>query len=142
MKKSVEIDNRIADIERQTIADMQALTVYRDEFLPTIRRYACTRYEYELARQSWIDGGCLITGERKGANGYTTDGMLPEYKAMKQLREELIQLESQLGLTPSGLKRIKDSELKSQKKISRFEAGLNALQGQGDPKPTPKKKGK
>lgn len=127
-----KVEAEVGKIEERVVQAMQELTVYRDEFRPVIHRYASVQWEHDVVYKQWVEEGCVFNCERKGANGYVTEGASLTYKTLKKLRDELTLLESQLGLTPSGLKKIKDEQLKKQKEESRFEKGLNALLGGSD----------
>ena len=127
-----QVEAEVSKIENEIVQAMTELTVYRDEFRPAIHRYASVQWQYNEVYRQWVEDGCIVKCERKSSNGVVSEGIDLQYKAMKSLRDELTLLESQLGLTPSGLKKIKDEQLKKQKEESRFERGLNALLGGSD----------
>ena len=137
-----QVEKEVKKIEQRVVKAMTELTVYRDEFLPVIHRYASVQWEYNSVYRQWIEDGCIVTCERKSSNGVVSEGLDLRYKAMKSLREELTLLESQLGLTPNGIKKIKDEQLKKQKEESRFERGLNALLGNNMEETNERRKGK
>lgn len=125
-----EIEKAVKKIENDTKKAMQNVGVWKDEFRTNVARYASVLWEYQLLRTRWIESGCPMVGERRQANGIETESVDPTYKQMQKLRAELQSIETQLGLNPAGLKKIKDSELKKQKEASRFELGLSELQKQ------------
>lgn len=125
-----DIDKAVKKIENDTKKAMQNVGVWKDEFRTNVVRYASVLWEYQLLRSRWVEAGCPMVGERRQANGIETESVDPTYKQIQKLRAELQTIETQLGLNPAGLKRIKDTELKSQKGVSRFEAGLSELQEQ------------
>lgn len=125
-----DIEKAVKKIENDTKKAMQNVGVWKDEFRTNVARYASVLWEYELLRSRWIESGCPMVGERRQANGIETESVDPTYKQMQKLRAELQSIETQLGLNPAGLKKIKDSEMKNQKGASRFEIGLSELQKQ------------
>lgn len=123
-----DIEKSVKKIENDTKKAMQNVGVWKDEFRTNVARYASVLWEYNLLRSRWIEAGCPMVGEHRQSNGIETESVDPTYKQMQKLRAELQSIETQLGLNPAGLKKIKDSELKKQKGASRFEIGLSELQ--------------
>lgn len=109
-------------IYNQTVSDMKTLGIYKTEFIPIISRYAELRVQYLIIMDKWYSTGCVITEEYTNKAGATNVRKTALYQAVENLRKELTETESILGLTPSGLKKINDKSMAIPKKSILSEA--------------------
>ena len=111
-----------------TVRSMQELGVFKQEFDPTVQRYAELRVQFEILNKQFVDGGCIITEEYTNKAGATNVRKTALYLALETLRKELADLENILGLTPKGLKAIKAKGLDG-KKGSALDDALAKISG-------------
>ncbi len=95
---------------------MQALEVYRPEFLPTVERYAYMRVQYDMLLDQWYEDDCKITENYTNKSGATNVRKTALYMAIEAMRREILDIENTLGLTPKGLQNMKKKGLEKQKK--------------------------
>ena len=122
-----EAEKRIKKIARKTVDDMTTLGTYRVQFTPAIRMYAAMRYQYEVLSQEFLDGGSKVTEEYTNKAGATNERKTALYAAIEQLRRDIAAQEDRLGLSPCGMKRINEAEMKSRKKMSKLTSALDKL---------------
>lgn len=122
-----EADKRVRKIIKKTVADMTALGTYRPQFDPAIRMYADMRYQLELLNEKWWEDGCRVTEEYTNKAGATNERKTALYSAIEQLRRDIAAMEDRLGLTPAGMRRINEAEMKSRKKASKLASALEKL---------------
>ncbi len=122
-----EAEKRIKKIARKTVDDMTALGTYRVQFTPAIRMYAAMRYQYEVLSQEFLDGGSKVTEEYTNKAGATNERKTALYAAIEQLRRDIAAQEDRLGLSPCGMKRINEAEMKTRKKMSKLTSALDKL---------------
>lgn len=103
-------------LKKETIKKMQALGVYREEFITFIERYCEMRTLYSELMEEWRENGCKITESYTNKAGATNERKTVLYLSIEALRKELADMESTLGLTPKGLKAIKAKGLDVKKK--------------------------
>lgn len=113
-----EEEKAIGKIERSTVKAMTELQVYRPEFKQTIRAYARLRWQYETMFEKFMENGCETTEEYINKSGVVSVRKTPEYQVMENLRKDILTYENTLGLTPAGLRRLKNSASLSGKKSS------------------------
>ena len=118
-------DTDFKKIYAQTVTDMKNLGVYKDEFIPVITRYAELRVQYIVIMGKWYATGCEITEDYTNKAGATNARKTALYQAVENLRHELADHESMLGLTPQSLKKINDKNFQTSKKSSLAEALKN-----------------
>lgn len=107
---------------------MKGLGVFKQEFDPTVQRYAELRVQFEVLNKQFVDDGCIITEEYTNKAGATNVRKTALYLALETLRKELADLENILGLTPKGLKAIKAKGLDG-KKGSALDDALAKISG-------------
>ncbi|MGN1473686.1 MAG: P27 family phage terminase small subunit [Eubacteriales bacterium] len=122
-----EAEKKIKKIAKKTTEDMTALGTYRVQFEPAIRMYAQMRYQYEELSREFFDTGSKVTEEYTNKAGATNERKTALYSAIEQLRRDIAQQEDRLGLSPSGMKRINEAEMKSRKKTSKLTNALDKL---------------
>lgn len=113
-----EEEKAIGKIERSTVKAMTELQVYRPEFKQTIKAYARLRWQYETMFEKFMENGCETTEEYINKSGVASVRKTPEYQVMENLRKDILTYENTLGLTPAGLRRLKNSASLSGKKSS------------------------
>ena len=117
-------------IYSETVRSMRNLGTWKDEFQPSVVRYCEMRLQYKMLMERWYDGGCVIAEEYTNKAGATNVRKTALYIAIESLRRELHELESDLGLTPIGLRRINDMLKNAGKKTSAFGEAIRALSEQ------------
>jgi len=119
-----EEDKKINKIFRKTKKAMESLEVYQKEFDPVIKAYARVRYQHDIINAKWEESGMEITEEYTNKNGSMNRRKTAEYQALETIRRDLLNYENVLGLTPIGLKKIKQKALKKRGKSKLIE-GIN-----------------
>ena len=114
----------IKKIVKKTVADMTALGTFREQFTPAIRNYAEMRYQLDELNAQFYAGGCRITEKYTNKSGATNERKTALYMAIETLRRDIAATEDRLGLTPAGMKRINDREMKARKKESKLDRAL------------------
>lgn len=107
--------NKFEDIFKQTVDDMRSLGTYKVEFSPAITRYAEMRVQYEINMERWYAGGCKMSEQYTNKAGATNERKTALYQSLENLRKELTELENIFGLTPSGLRKIKNKAMEQKK---------------------------
>ena len=101
-KKSPEAEARIS---------MKALGIYKHEFEPIIKAYGQLREQYdELTRRLEQSGYEFEVSTNTGAT------KAPIVATLESLRRDILAYAVQLGLTPSGLKKINDASMKPERR--------------------------
>ena len=117
---------------RKIIKRLNALSLYKPEFEPTIKRLATLYAECDkLDEQYQLSGGNPVIMYTN-----STGGKNPKKNPILQTREEvyaqLLAHERELGLTPAALKRINESVMHTTQ-VSGFASALaDALRGAGE----------
>lgn len=117
---------KVKKIYKKTVANMKALGTFKPEFDAPVSRYADMSVQYDTLLEKWYDEGCEITEEYTNKAGATNQRKTPLYMALEVLRKELTDMENLFGLTPRGLKSIKQKGLEA-KAGSALERVLNEL---------------
>lgn len=115
-------ENKFTEIFEQTVSDMKNLGTYKQEFSPAITRYAEMRMQFENIMRQWYDEGCKVTEEYTNKAGATNIRKTALYLSIEGMRREMTELENLFGLTPAGLKKIKQKGLETGKKSKLAEA--------------------
>lgn len=110
------------DIRRK----MKAVNTYDKSFEHGIRVLAKTLVDYDDVIQQFEDGGAEIVVEYTNKNGSTNKVKSPLYMALEKLRDDILLYSRELGLTPAGLKKIKES-VGGNKSGSKLEEALKKL---------------
>jgi hypothetical protein len=106
---------------------MKNIGTYKQEFSPAITRYAEMRVQFEILMDQWYRGGCKITEKYTNKSGATNDRKTALYQSIETLRKEITDLENIFGLTPAGLRKIKNKGL-DDKKTSLLAEALRSLE--------------
>lgn len=128
MAKMSEEEKRIKKIYKSTKSSMEALGTFREEFDPTIQRYSELRFQFDVLNTKFIENGYKITEEYTNKSGATNIRKSAEWMALENLRRELLEMETQFGLTPKGLKNITPKGLDKPKETA-LDKALKALDG-------------
>lgn len=112
-------------VATQTKENMIALGIYRQEFDMTIEIYAGLVEQYKVLQRQFKRSKYEVTEK----TGYSDNSKKsPLVAAMENLRKDILSYSNALGLTPSGLKKIKDkSENVSNKEPSALEKVLMSI---------------
>lgn len=99
-------------IRKKTIIELNSLGIYREEFATLIDVYAELVEQYQLLKK------------KISTAAYTTRS--PAVISLENLRKDILQYSAQLGLTPSGYRKIIGDSLQKPKR-SKLEDALNDL---------------
>ena len=112
---------------------MKAVGTYRKEFIPTIERLAALYVQRENIEKQYAESGGNAVILHTNKAGATNAAKNPFLTARDEVYTQLLSHERELGLTPSGLKKLNEAELHPRKQASGFAAALEqALNGAGD----------
>lgn len=123
-----EAEKKIKKIVKKIVADMKEIGTYKPQFDGTIHLYAETKYQYEILMQNFYESGCKVTEEYTNKAGFTNVRKTATYLALETLRRDIINHENILGLTPAGLRKINESEMKGKKKKSKLVEALRSVE--------------
>lgn len=90
---------------------MKQLGTYKKEFDLTINTLAKMLHDYDTAEQAFIDSGGELIIEHTNKAGATNIVKNPYYLIIENLRVSMLQYMRELGLTPTGLKKINEQLL-------------------------------
>lgn len=110
-----EEEKIIRKIFNKTKKNMIALSVWHDEFKPTVEAYAKLRWQYDVLYENWKNDGCKVVEEYKNNSGATNNRKTAEYQVLEIMRKDILTYENTLGLTPIGLKKVRQQSLKKKK---------------------------
>ena len=99
-----------------------AAETYKDAFIPTIQALAEILEQRDIAYQQYIDDGaqpCITRTSDRGAENLAKN---PRLVVWMDLNAQALTYWRDLGLTPSGLKKLDDQALKAKKRSSLAEA--------------------
>ena len=110
--------------ETRVRIEMEALGVYKKEFDPVISIYCEMQEQYRELSERFEKGGyefseTTASGSKKA----------PIVTTLESLRRDILAYSSQLGLTPAGLKKIKD-DMRDEKNDNPLAAALREMSGQ------------
>lgn len=124
-----ESDVRTEQQYRNEIArQMKALNVYRKEFSHTIILLARMLLDYQTAMDKFEESGGNFVVKHTNKAGAVNAIKNPYYQTIEGLRIGILSYARELGLTPSGLKKINEDAMKPARKSSLAEA-LKSLGG-------------
>jgi hypothetical protein len=119
-------EKEVKKIVKTTIKNMESIGTYRPQFDSTIRAYSEMRQQYNKLMADFYEGGCTITEEYTNKSGAKNIRKTALYLSLETLRKDIVNHENILGLTPSGLKKIKN-ETSGKKKVSKLGKALSDL---------------
>lgn len=115
-----EQEKSIKKMVKNTVKVMNQLGTYKPEFDPVIFIYARMRAEYEYISTEYLNS-------RYQYDELTDSGAskkAPIITTLESYRRDILAYASQLGLTPSGLKKINDNSLNSLRGKSKIDEFL------------------
>lgn len=112
--------------KKRIIADMEAMGTYRDAYLPAADTLADILERRDFAMKQWKDDGCRLTIIKTSDRGAENVGKNPLLTILQECEKDALTYWSQLGLTPSGLKKV-FSEEKEKAKASMLAIALKNL---------------
>lgn len=112
--------------KRDIIRKMKAVGTYNKSFEHSIDVLAKTLVDYKKAVELHEKTGGNLLVKHTNKNGSTNLAKHPLYLAIEKLRDDILAYSRELGLTPSGLKRIKD-EVGESKQQSPLEKILSEM---------------
>ena len=112
--------------KNQIIYKMKQVGTYNASFMYTINTLAKVLADYEETINLYERTGRQKIVKHTNKSGATNIIKNPLYQAIEKQRDDIIAYSRELGLTPAGLKRIKDKDNTS-KKESRLERVLHEL---------------
>ena len=118
-------EKAIKKIMKKTITNMQVIGTFRPQFETNIRTYSEMRFELELMTREFYRNKRKRTEEYTNKSGAKNIRKTAEYLALEKLRDDVNKRENELGLTPSGLKKINDEMKNNNKKKSKLSAALD-----------------
>jgi phage terminase small subunit len=107
---------------------MKALGVYRKEFSHTITLLGRMLFDYQTALEKFEESGGNFVVKHTNKTGAVNAIRNPYYQAIEGLRIGILTYARELGLTPSGLKKINEAAMKPAQKSALAEA-LKSLGG-------------
>lgn len=127
-KNSREIEKSIENDITKTIIDcMKTIGTYDNAFVLTIGILDGLLSDYYDARNQWEAEGRLLVIEYTNKNGQTNTVKNPLYQSMEKLRMDILTYLRELGITPSGLKKLKQNSFGDENKVSKVEEMLISL---------------
>jgi phage terminase small subunit len=109
-------------IETKTKQNMISLGIYKEEFDTTISIYAGLVEQYQALEKDFKKSKFTVVEN----TGYSENKKrAPIVATLESLRKDILQYSNHLGLTPSGLKKIKDTMKDDKKKQSKLEMALS-----------------
>ena len=127
-KNSKEIEKTVEnDITKNIIGCMKAIGTYDNAFILSIGILDGLLSDYYRAREEWIDDGGQLVMEYTNKNGQTNTVKNPLYQSMEKLRMDILTYLRELGITPSGLKKLKQDSFGDNAKVSKVEEMLISL---------------
>lgn len=127
-KNSKEIEKSIENDITKTIIDcMKAIGTYDNAFVISIGILDGLLTDYHNARSQWEAEGRLLVIEYTNKNGQTNTVKNPLYQSMEKLRMDILTYLRELGITPSGLKKLKQDSFGDENKVSKVEEMLISL---------------
>lgn len=127
-KNSSEIEKAVEnDMTKNIISCMKAIGTYDNAFILSIGILDGLLSDYHRAREEWIANGGQLVMEYTNKNGQTNMRKNPLYQSMEKLRMDILTYLRELGITPSGLKKLKQDSFGDDTKVSKVEEMLISL---------------
>lgn len=127
-KNSTKIEKGLENNLTKSIIDcMKAIGTYDNAFSLSIGILDKLLSDYYSARNQWEAEGGLLVIEYTNKNGQTNTVKNPLYQSMEKLRMDILTYLKELGLTPSGLKKLKQDSFGDENKVSKVEEMLMSL---------------
>lgn len=127
-RNSKEVEKLLENDITKTIVDcMKAIGTYDNAFVLSIGILDGLLSDYYDARSQWEAEGRLLVIEYTNKNGQTNTVKNPLYQSMEKLRMDILTYLRELGITPSGLKKLKQDSFGDETKVSKVEEMLISL---------------
>ena len=107
---------------------MKALNVYRKEFTHSISLLGRMLFDYQTAMEKFEESGGSFVVKHTNKAGAVNAIKNPYYQTIEGLRIGILTYARELGLTPSGLKKINEAAMQPARKSTLAEA-LKSLGG-------------
>lgn len=117
---------KAATYEKKIIKNMIAVGTYREEFREIVKTLSKIYEDLDKAKEQFekTGGNYIVRHVNKtGGNNIVKN---PLYKIIEEMEEKILAYNREIGLTPRGLKQIKNRGL-DEKKKSKFEEALGKL---------------
>lgn len=118
---------RALTYEKKIIKAMKAVNTYRDEFGQTIKTLAKIYEQFDEAKAQFERTGGQYVIKHTNKNGNTNIIKNPLYRIVEEMEEKILAYNRELGLTPTGYKKIMNKFEKE--KRSELAEALKALGG-------------
>jgi phage terminase small subunit len=92
--------------KKKIVSDMKTIGTYKPEFNRVIDNLAKICEDMDTARSQFEKSGGSIVVKHTNKNGSTNLAKNPFFLAIEGLQQNILQYSRELGLTPSGLKKI------------------------------------
>lgn len=112
--------------KKRIVADMTAIGTYRESYDSVVDTLADILERRDAALKQWKDEGCQLTIVKTLDRGATNPAKNPLLAILQECERDALTYWSQLGLTPSGLKK-SFSEEKEKAKASMLATALKEL---------------
>lgn len=127
-KNSHDVEESVEnDVVKVIIDCMKALGTYDNAFVLSISVLDKLFSDYYKIRKEWEETGskvAIVRTDSKGRENITTN---PLYRSLEKLRMDILSYLRDLGLTPNGLKKIKQDSFQEDDKVSKVEEVLFKL---------------
>lgn len=115
-------------MKKEIIECMKEIGTYNESFDLSISILDKLLDDYNNARKEWEEDGCRMVISYTNKNNQTNTVKNPLYQSMEKLRMDILSYLKELGLTPSGLKKLRQSSFaEDDGKVSKVEEVLFKL---------------
>lgn len=115
-------------MKKEIIECMKEIGTYNESFNLSIAILDKLLDDYNNARKEWEEDGCRMVISYTNKNNQTNTVKNPLYQSMEKLRMDILSYLKELGLTPSGLKKLRQSSFaEDEGKVSKVEEVLFKL---------------
>lgn len=115
-------------MKKEIIECMKEIGTYNESFNLSISILDKLLDDYNNARKEWEEDGCRMVISYTNKNNQTNTVKNPLYQSMEKLRMDILSYLKELGLTPSGLKKLRQSSFaEDDGKVSKVEEVLFKL---------------
>lgn len=91
--------------KRKIVSAMKDTGTYRDAYLPVADTLADILERRDMALEQWTEQGCLLTVQKTSDRGAVNTAKNPLLTILQECEKDALTYWSQLGLTPSGLRK-------------------------------------
>lgn len=105
---------------------MQAVGTYSEIFESTIHQLGKAERELSRAEKAWKASGGKMVADLVSKTGQAYTAKDPQWAVVEQMRKDVVALRNQLGLTPTGLNKVRNAKKQNTGGIGRMEQLLAA----------------